>query len=478
MSALLPAAAGAAAGHLWAASGLPSIFVPLFIFLAVSITCSAPPARRADAANTLLLACCGVVLGLLTGQLASSAPGESFPVLPGRITLLEGEVLGVRGDRGEQAITVRLSAAGSPQVSGSARGIVGIRVPDSSDLRVGDEVHISGVDETSLWRDRSGRLWMRADGAARAGGRESPPLSVVAVAAGARTRIRTAIDQAAGRASPLLAALLLGDGSDVDPRVELLFRRSGAIHLLALSGMHLAVIAMLVRAVVRPFGGPLMAMVLALAASGLYVLLVGPRPGLVRACLLVAFGTMATIADRPRPLVELLAACFLAQLLIQPGMARSLGFQLSYLSLLGISLMATPLSELGRRWIPRAVAGPLAAGTGAQVMTLPLLIARFGQWYPAGVIATVVMGPLVLLFMTGGLIAVVAAIAGVRVVALVSVPVLEALYRVIEGSGWLFAAGPLLAPQNPQPFILCGAVAAAISAACGLAYLTRRACGV
>lgn len=470
MSALLPAAASAAAGYLWATSDLPSIFIPLLGLVGLGIACSTAPAGRTDGGILLLLVCCGLSLGMLSGRAASREFAESLPVPYGRLVSVEGRVIEARLDGHDQVILLRLAAAGSRWVTGTAEGEIVIRLAGSPELPAGDDVFISLIDRDSLWRDRAGRLWARAALAYR---REPGSPSLVAVTAGARQSIRGAIDETAGAAAPLLAALLLGDVGAVDPRIDLLFRRSGTIHLLALSGMHLAVIAMLVRALCRRIAGPRPAMALSLVASALYVMLVGPRPGLVRACLLVAFAALAGIADRPRPLLELLAAGFLVHVLIQPGAVSSLGFQLSYLSLLGISVAATPLSDLGRRWVPRAVVGPLAAGTGAQLVTMPLLLARFGQWYPAGVVATIAMGPLVLLFMSGGLIAVLVAMAGVSAIAAISVPALEALYHAIGGVAWVFAAAPAVSPRDPSAVVAAGLVLAAIAVACGLVHEFR-----
>ena len=467
----MPAAAAAAAGYLWATSDLPPVFIPVLSLLALGIAGSAAPARRTDAGVLLLLVCCGLSLGLLAGRVASHEPGESLPIPHGRLVSVEGRVMDARSDGDDQVVLLRLALAGSNWVTGTAEGEMAIRLAGSPALAAGENLLISRIDQDSLWRDRSGRLWARASVVHR---RAPGPPSLVAATAAARLSIRGVINETAGGAGPLLAALLLGDVGAVDPRVDLLFRRSGAVHLLALSGMHLAVIAMLVRAGFRRATGPGPAMVLSLVAAVLYVMLVGPRPGLVRACLLVAFAALGSIADRRRPLLELLAGAFLVQVLIQPAAVSSLGFQLSYLSLLGITVAASPLSEVGRRWLPTAVAGPLAAGTGAQVVTMPLLLGRFGQWYPAGVVATIAMGPLVLLFMSGGLIAVLAAMAGVPSVAAVSVPALETLYRTIAGVAWFFAGAPAVAPRDPNAMVVGGLVLAALTVACGLALEYRR----
>ena len=477
VSAVLPGAALAALMHLRGAVGFPypstfAMGIGVLVALGVSLSLSGLPSARPDLGRFLFVVCCGLAVGHVTSAVAAVAGDVRLPVPDSELTGISGEVRRRSGDSRELLVLVSLASAQSQWVSGTATGEIRVLVP-GQDMTgsgmpaagVGDTVAIAASD--AVWRDRSNRLWMRGIvSGAGAGGS-----STSAIAAAARTVVRGTIDDVAGSAGPLLAALLLGDGSDVDPRVDLLFRRSGTIHLLALSGMHLAVIAVLVRGGLRPFVGPRAAAIASVVAAVLYVLLVGPRPGLVRACLLVGLATALTLCDRRRPLVELLAAAFLVQLVIQPETASTLGFQLSYLSLLGISLLATAVAEIWSRWLPSSIASPLAAGTGAQLLTVPLLLARFGRWYPIGTVASLIMGPIVLLFMSAGLIAVMLSMAGLAAVRWLSVPVLELLSAAAEWAGWLFAAAPVVAPPDLTTAVALSATAAAMGVGIGLVCL-------
>ena len=243
--------------------------------------------------------------------------------------------------------------------------------------------------------------------------------------------------------------------------------------------MHLAVIALLVRALVRPLAGPRVAGWAAVASAVLYLVIAGPRPGLVRACILVSLVMVLREIDRSRPIIEVLAGAFLIQIIVWPGAAGELGFQLSYLSLLGIAVMAGPLSSQLERFLPPFLAAPLAAGVGASLFTAPVILAAFGVWYPGGILASIVMSPVVLLFLVMGLVATLATAVGVLFIGPVSRPVLELLADAAGGAGWFFAGVPGLRPAGQLIGWQLGlALVAALVFAAGLRHLYRRSHGV
>lgn len=482
----MPAAAAAVAGVLSAGSSLTHDELTIvMLVLAAGISLSAlPPRERTGGAarigNLLVVLSAAFALGAASQGIGRTGDATRLSMPAHRVRTITGSVVDVYGEPGDAVVVVEASELAGEWIEVDAGGTFRIAVGAESIPHVGSGIRLS-LEAGAVRRDDRGRAWGRAISWVPHSDAGSP---LRRGSAGARSRLRDAIERVGGESAPLLTALLLGDGGDVDPRVETLFRRSGTIHLLALSGMHLAVIALLVRAAVRPFAGRTAASWAAVAAAFLYLALVGPRPGLVRASLLVGLVTLFRTIDCDRPLVELLAAAFLIQLLVQPGAAGSVGFQLSYLSLLGITLAAGPLSQRFVRWLPPAVVSPLAAGVAAQLVTTPLLLYHFGTWYPIGIVATLVMGPLVLLYMSAGLIAVLVVLAArqlvvvepliavERVVAAVSTPLLESAYQVIERTGWLFSGAAGIHRTGPGwTWVVGTAIFAAATVAAGLVAL-------
>jgi competence protein ComEC len=181
------------------------------------------------------------------------------------------------------------------------------------------------------------------------------------------------------------------------------FQAAGCSHVLALSGMHLAIISAVIAFFLRK---PLGLRAAALAGGGLicaYVYLAGVQPSLVRAAIMYLLGVLAVWGNlKPRPLA-LLALAFLIQIALQPGSGYSLSFILSYLALGGILLMGEWFNEILRGRLPPVLAQGLSASLGAFLATLAVTSLYFGVLRPVGIVAGLIIMPLATVFMIGAL---------------------------------------------------------------------------
>lgn len=219
-----------------------------------------------------------------------------------------------------------------------------------------------------------------------------------------RGRSRARLRAIAGRGElELMLPLLIGDRSTLGRETEAAFRRAGALHMLALSGMHVALLVAAIYFLARqllPWRG---ALISCLAFVLLFLWLVGPRPSLLRAVGLTAVSTFALLSARRSPSVNLLGLVFLASALAVPASSATLSFQLSYLALLGILLAAPSLNWLLDGRLPPLIRGPLSVGLAAQLATAPLIGYHFGIVYPGGVLISLLLAPVVTLFLWGAL---------------------------------------------------------------------------
>lgn len=302
---------------------------------------------------------------------------------------------------------------------------------------------------------------------------EADSMEVLAAPAPGRARLAVrsalsrAIDESAGDASGLLAALLLGTRDSLGVRTEELYRRAGVSHVLALSGMHLALLAALAVAITRPLFGRKVALVCGAVVALAYTLFIGFRPSLVRATIMCEFVLLLSFFRRQLHLVEVLGAAFLIQLTLQPVSVTAISFQLSYLALLGLAVITPVLYRETRPWIPAVVVGPLSAGLGAQIASSPLLLRTFGRFSPVGIVAGAVVGPLVALFMVSGVVATTLYLTGARFIAHISQTLLSTLGTLIERIVWWFSAVPQIVSERMSfPFAgfallsLCGGLLA------------------
>ena len=168
-----------------------------------------------------------------------------------------------------------------------------------------------------------------------------------------------------------------GDGADIDStyaaQVEDAFQRSGIVHLMAVSGGHLAVTAALVRSVCSFFLLPRRFTALLVAMS--YIMLsacVFPSDSVSRALLMGLSGAACLFIGRRGQAMASLSWTTLAMLMACPHMSQSFGFALSCAAVLGIVLFADTLNAWMEPVLPRFVAEALSMTIAAQVFTLPI----------------------------------------------------------------------------------------------------------
>ena len=227
-----------------------------------------------------------------------------------------------------------------------------------------------------------------------------------------RRRVESVIDKAYHENSThaqVLKGMFLGQQSGLSPDVLDAFRNSGSIHILAVSGLHVGLIA-----TVCFFGFSLLRLprkvtdLLTIAAVVLYACLVGFRPSVFRASLMAVIFLISRIIERDRDLFNLLAFAALVLLLINPAQLWDIGFQLSFAAVAAIVYLApkwegfiahvvgsdrtASIAPLDR---PRSVWGRigwwLVMGFGvtlsAQVGTTLIIAWHFHRIYPIGLVA-------------------------------------------------------------------------------------------
>ena len=251
----------------------------------------------------------------------------------------------------------------------------------------------------------------------------------------------------------LIAALGVGDRSLLPPEVEIVLAASGLVHLLASSGLHLAVVALLVRWCARRLWlrGPwavrlrptAFAAMCAFPAVAIEVLLLGAPWPAVRAGIGAGFALSADLAGRRTDGLTALFAAAAGCALLDPAATHDLALQLSVAGVGGMLVLADPLRDFFPRPLPRIPlprrAGDLASRIAEHALTLAC----------ATLAATLFTGPLLAAaFHRASLVTVVANTIGLAP-GLVAIPIaslavpIDALWR--DGALLLFWIGDHLA---------------------------------
>jgi competence protein ComEC len=236
---------------------------------------------------------------------------------------------------------------------------------------------------------------------------------------GLRNRIRAFLDrQSTPTSGPILKALILGERGTIPKPVREDFAISGTAHVMAISGLHLGIIAFFV------FRGLLwilrrseritlktnifkLSALLTIPPILLYTLMAGARITTARAAIMIIVYLVSILIDRPRDLYHTLALAALVITLIDPASVLEASFQLSFMAVLAILFLFPKLNQFFRRddILPLPHRGPihwlvswsrnlLLVTLAAIIGTAPLIAYHFHRLSPMGLIGNFVVIPL------------------------------------------------------------------------------------
>ena len=207
----------------------------------------------------------------------------------------------------------------------------------------------------------------------------------------------------------VLGACVLGERGTLSLEQRAQFVRSGTVHLLVVSGVHVAILAGAVVFLFRLFGrGPRFCWTMAALAALFYLFVTGLQPSVLRAVIMVLVYALGHILKRKPDALNVLGASAMLGALIDPGAVIELGYQLSFLAVLGIVVVA-PALRLRAPAAPgkRSAAGvslgwlwdSLKISLGVGLCTWPLLAYAVHMLSPVMLFSNLVAGPLVTLIL-------------------------------------------------------------------------------
>ena len=341
--------------------------------------------------------------------LAGAARGSAavHVVSPGTIDYYQGRHLSVSGTVTRSSSSATFQSFWLSALSSGGRPLAGtIQVTSRSPVPVvpGSTVGATGTlerlpgrayDGSTAYDDRMERqgVWAAMSGASFQVDAGPSMLSPRALA----WRLRTAISASTrAQVREPEATILLGTTVGIRARlpapVEADLVDSGLVHLLAVSGLKVAVVAGVLTALLRRVGRR--AALLAIVGVFAYALVGGGSSAALRSAVMGSLGLVAQVlrrdTDSPRSL--LLAAA--AMVALNPELPSDLSFQYSFLGVAGIQLLH-PALDARLRWLPHPFREALAVSVAAQAATLPLTAAYFHVVTVGGPLVNAVAVPFV-----------------------------------------------------------------------------------
>ena len=353
------------------------------------------------------------LFGVTLYALAASSPEVS--VDKSRINALYGSVIQDSSQKKGRSTGYRIRMDAVSDEDGnlfSASGNLYVVAP-SSDFVYGDRIETHGRFSEEIFIASSSRLLERGRTAAL----RHNAVSWI------KDRLRDA-----GSAGELGMRLLLGYGDDGVFALSDNARQSGLSHVLALSGMHLSIIAVIVS---KPLGlifgkksRHLVSIILFL-----FSFLSGWRPSLMRAFI------FRMLYQRGISMEESFMLSYIILLMIFPESVIDLGAMYSFISLGGIFILSESLDESMRNIIPLPYSFSVSAAASASALlfSIPLTLDVFGSYQLGAIISSFPFSALISLYMW-------VAIAVVCMPCLS--PLLELFYKILEKAFELAAIFP------------------------------------
>ena len=189
--------------------------------------------------------------------------------------------------------------------------------------------------------------------------------------------------------SGIMRAIILGDRSRIPSHIKELFVRTGTVHVLAISGLHMAIVTVLILVLLKitPWGRKSQLIITALLLIG-YAFLTGGRPSVIRATIMTVVFLMSFVLEKETDVFNTISFAALTILLMNPMTFFDVGFQLSFICVFSIILFQPKIKNVLDRLIPQERLHSVQARSSFQEIILQSLSISLAVWLGvAGLIA-------------------------------------------------------------------------------------------
>ena len=201
------------------------------------------------------------------------------------------------------------------------------------------------------------------------------------------------------RNKEFLKGIILADRTEMDEETVSDFNKSGLVHLLAISGTHMVIIFWLLIWVLRkliPLKFRNLSIILALVFIWFFAFFIDYGSSVLRSCIMITAYYMFVLLQRKSDLLHALALAGFMILIFDTNQIYDVGFQLSFLAVLGIYWLNQPILK----YLPKPknnfqnfLVNIPSVSLSAQLATLPLVIYYFHQYSLVSILANLIIIP-------------------------------------------------------------------------------------
>jgi ComEC/Rec2-related protein len=205
-----------------------------------------------------------------------------------------------------------------------------------------------------------------------------------------------------------MRAILLGDRSELPKNIKESFRNSGTMHMLAISGLHVALLAAVFMYFFKLFRlRREIYYILTMLLLVFLALLTGANASVVRAAIMCIIFLTGRLLGRPVDVYNSLGVAAFIILAINPKDVFSVGFQLSFAAVLSIVYLSPILKRFVKKdfnfYVKKYLLDPFAVSVSATLGTFPFILYYFRMGTPIAVISNILIIPLMFVLMIGGM---------------------------------------------------------------------------
>ena len=193
-------------------------------------------------------------------------------------------------------------------------------------------------------------------------------------------------NELSGKELNIISAITLGYKSNLSRETKEIFSKSGAIHILAVSGLHVGIIFLILSFALKFLnknnGSRIIKSIIILLSIWIYAFIAGLSPSIQRASLMFSIITLGNLLNRQNSIYQSLALSAFILLLINPYNITEIGFQLSYLAVFGIVYFQPKIFKLiiFKNPVLSYLWALMAVSIAAQITTFPLTLFYFHQF--------------------------------------------------------------------------------------------------
>lgn len=208
----------------------------------------------------------------------------------------------------------------------------------------------------------------------------------------------------------ILAALLLGDKTNISSEIKKSFASAGVMHVLAVSGLHVGFFYLAIHWIFGLLGKTKKAILikscLAIIIIWSYVLITGLHASTTRAAIMFSLIALGESLNKKSAAQNSVGLSILILVIANPAIVLDVGFQLSHLAVIGIIYLQPHLSSLvkSKYWIINTLWQWTAVSIAAQIVTFPLIIYYFGSFPLLFIPANLIIIPLVYIAFFSGIL--------------------------------------------------------------------------